>query len=247
MFELSLFQYLLVIFCAIFIGFTKTGLPSLGILVVTILMSVFPARESVGILLPMLVIGDLFAVMYYRRNVVWKYLFNLLPWVLLGIISGYFVLEVVTSEQLKPIVGIIVIGIIVLHLVQERLGEQFNRKLPHSLWFTSFMGIMGGFTTMVGNASGGVMAIYFLVKGLPKQEFVGTGAWFFLTVNIIKLPFYIYMGLVNAESLTFNLWMFPIILFGAFIGVRMLHLLPQRMFQILILLFAAFGGIQLLF
>ncbi|MFD1362454.1 sulfite exporter TauE/SafE family protein [Lentibacillus salinarum] len=247
MFDLSLLQWLLVIICAIFIGFTKTGLPSLGILVVTILMTVFPARESVGILLPMLLIGDLFAVTFYRRNVVWKYLVSLLPWVLLGIITGYFVLEVVTSEQLQPLVGFIVLGIILLHILQEKLGGHFNQMLPQSLWFTSFMGILGGLTTMVGNAAGGVMAIYLLVKGMPKQEFIGTGAWFFLSVNLIKFPFYLHLGLINGNSLTFNLWMLPVILLGAFIGVKVLHLLPQKVFRVLILLFAAVGAVKLLF
>ena len=247
MFELTVLQWVFVIVCAIFIGFMKTGLPSLGIVVVTALMFVFPAKASIGILLPMLIIGDIFAVTYYRRNAVWKYLVGLLPWVLLGIIMGYFVLGVVSSAQLKPLIGAIVLGIIILHVFREKFGENFNQMLPQSLWFTAFMGVLGGFTTMVGNAAGGVMAIYLLVKGLPKKAFVGTGAWFFLIVNLIKVPFYINLGLINTESLSFNLWMLPAILIGAFLGVRVLHLLPQKNFQALILLFAALGALKLLF
>src|SRR5699024_3281634 len=148
------------------------------------------AKESVGILLPMLIVGDLFAVTFYRRNVVWKYLISLIPWVLIGIVAGYFVLDVVSSEQLKPMIGAIVLAMIVLHIWQGKMGERFNQLLPLSTWFTVMMGTLGGFTTMVGNAAGGVMAIYLLVKGLPKREFVGTGAWFFLSVNLIKAPFY---------------------------------------------------------
>ncbi|MRH43876.1 TSUP family transporter [Aquibacillus halophilus] len=247
MFELSLLQWLIVILSAIFIGFTKTGVSSLGILVVTILMYVFPAKESVGILLPLLIVGDIFAVIYYRRSVVWNYLISLIPWVLIGILIGYFVLDQVNSDQLKPIIGALVLALIILHVSRERLGERFNQMLPKSLGFTLLMGVLAGFTTMIGNAAGGVMAVYLLVKGLPKREFIGTGAWFFLFVNLIKVPFYISLGLITFESISFNLWLVPTIIVGAFIGVKVLPLIPQKTFQILILAFAAIGALRLLF
>jgi len=210
-------------------------------------MFVFPAKDSVGILLPMLVMGDLFAVIFYRRNVVWKYLISLIPWVLIGILCGYVVLDLVSSDQLKPIIGVIVLSMIALHIWREKLGERFNELLPKTIWFTVLMGILGGFTTMIGNAAGGIMAIYLLVKGLPKSEFVGTGAWFFMCVNLIKVPFYIHLGLITTTTFTFNLWMFPAILIGAFIGVKLLPYIPQKIFQYLVLGFAALGGIRLLF
>ncbi|RDW21000.1 sulfite exporter TauE/SafE family protein [Oceanobacillus chungangensis] len=246
MFELSVAEWFIVILCAVFIGFSKSGLPNLVIFVVTVLMLVFPAKESVGILLPMLLVGDVFAVTYYRRNVIWKHLISLIPWVLIGILCGYFVLSHVNSEQLKPMIGIIVLAMIVLHLTKQKFGERFNQILPSSLGFISLMGILGGFTTMVGNAAGGVMAIYLLVKGLSKNEFVGTAAWFFLVVNVIKVPFYLYLGLITQESLTFNLWMVPAIIVGAIIGIRILPLIPQKVFQWLIIILTAIGGIYLL-
>ncbi|QGH37021.1 TSUP family transporter [Gracilibacillus salitolerans] len=234
------------VFSALLIGFAKAGVASMGILVVTIFMIIFPARDSVGILLPLLIVGDLFAVIYYRRNVVWRYLFSLVPWVLIGIGLGYLVLDVVTSEQLKPMIGILVLALILLHISREKLGERFVKLLPESKLFTFSMGILAGFTTMIGNAAGGVMAIYLLVKGLPKQEFVGTGAWFFLFVNVIKVPFYISLGIITVESITFNLWLIPAILIGALIGVRVIKIMPQKVFQILVLAFAALGAIRLL-
>ncbi|MFS0752395.1 sulfite exporter TauE/SafE family protein [Oceanobacillus sp. 1P07AA] len=246
MFDFSLLDWFIVLICALFVGFSKSGLPNLVILVVTVIMFVFPARESVGILLPMLLIGDLFAVTYYRRNVVWKYLTNLIPWVVIGILAGFFVLQYVNDEQLKPMIGIIVLLMIALNVIRERLGSKFNEMLPTSLTFTILMGVLGGFTTMVGNAAGAIMTIYLLVKGLPKKEFVGTGAWFFLSVNVIKFPFYMYLGLITTESLTFNLTMAPIIILGAIIGVKVLPLIPQKVFTILILVLATIGGINLL-
>ncbi|MGP4041985.1 sulfite exporter TauE/SafE family protein [Gracilibacillus sp. D59] len=245
-FELTILEWIIIIFSALLIGFAKAGVASMGILVVTVFMIIFPARESVGILLPLLIVGDLFAVVYYRRNVVWRYLFSLVPWVLIGIVLGYFVLDVVTSEQLKPMIGILVLALILLHISKEKLGERFVKLLPESKVFTFSMGILAGFTTMIGNAAGGVMAIYLLVKGLPKQEFVGTGAWFFLFVNVIKVPFYISLGIITVDSITFNTWLIPAILIGALIGVRVIKIMPQKVFQILVLAFAALGAIRLL-
>lgn len=246
MFDLSVFEWIVLVIAAMLIGFSKAGVSSMGILVVTLFMILFPAKESVGILLPLLIVGDLFAVTYYRKNVVWKYLFSLVPSVLVGVLIGYYVLSYVTSDQLKPMIGILVLALIILHISRERLGEKFNQMLPEAKIFTMMMGALAGFATMIGNAAGGVMAIYFLVKGLPKKEFVGTGAWFFLFVNVIKVPFYITLGMINMESIMFNLWLIPMILIGAVIGVKVLQLMPQRLFQILVLVFAGIGAIRLL-
>ncbi|GAB2562673.1 sulfite exporter TauE/SafE family protein [Gracilibacillus alcaliphilus] len=247
MFDLSVLEWVIVIFAAVLIGFSKAGVSSMGILVVTIFMLLFPARESVGILLPLLIVGDLFAVIFYRRSAVWRYLLTLIPWVLIGIIIGYFMLHVVSSEQLKPIIGVLVLTLIILHLGREKLGERFVEMLPESKAFTYIMGILAGFATMIGNAAGGVMSIYLLVKGLPKKEFVGTGAWFFLSVNLIKLPFYFSLGIITTESLRFNALFIPVIIIGACIGVKIVQIIPQKVFQTLVLLFAAIGAIRLLF
>src|SRR5690606_36918938 len=211
-----------------------------------IFMIIFPARDSVGILLPLLIVGDIFAVVYYRRHVVWKYLISLIPWVLVGIIGGYFVLEFISSEQLKPLIGVLVLLLIILHIGREKLGKKFVDLLPESKIFTYLMGILAGFTTMIGNAAGGVMAIYLLVKGLPKTEFVGTGAWFFLTVNLIKVPLYMSLVIITGESLLFNAKLIIFIIVGALLGVKVIQWMPQKMFQTIVLLFAAIGAIRLI-
>lgn len=245
--ELEIFKIVVVLASAFLIGFSKTGLPNMIIFVITLLMLAFPAKESIGILLPLLLIGDGFALTYHRRNVVWRHLIVLLPWVLVGMVIGYFTLLYVTNEQLKPIIGVIVLLMICVHFILNFLGQDMQRILPSSAWFVSSMGVLAGFTTMVGNAAGGVMTVYFLVRGLPKNELIGTGVWFYLSVNLIKFPFYLQLGIINKDILLLSFMLIPIIFIGAFVGIRLLRIIPQRLFQRLILLFATIGGIYLLF
>lgn len=244
--SIPLFDWILLMLCGLLIGFAKTGVSSLGILTVTILTFIFPAKASVGILLPLLLVGDVFAVTYYRRSVVWKYLLSLLPWVLIGLVAGYLLLNVINSKELAPLIGSLVLLLIILHIVMDRYGDKVKNVLPHSKVFTFFVGILAGFTTMIGNAAGGIMSIYLLVKRLPKERFVGTGAWFFLTVNLIKVPLYIKLHLITLKSFEFDIRIIPIIIIGALIGIKVLPHIPQKVFTALVLIFSTVGALKLL-
>lgn len=227
-------------------GINKTGFPALGVLIVTMMMHIFPAKEAVGIMLPMLLIADIFAVIYYRNYVSWKILISLLPWVLGGIAVGAWILQYLTDDTLRILIGIIILVLIALQLSRNIFGKRFNELLPNSIWFSALMGMLGGFTTMVGNAAGEVMSIYFLLKQLPKKQFIGTAAWFFFIVNMIKLPIFMYLGMLHIEVLKFDLMLAPLIIAGAFLGLKLLNIVPQKIFQSIILVLATIGGISLL-
>ncbi len=244
--ELTTTQIIIGLIAAIFIGFSKTGIPSLGILVVALLAMIFPAKQSVGILLPMLITADLVAVTYYRRTVIWKHLVKLIPSVLIGVVAGFFVLGRIEDGGLSLMIGIIVLALIILHIGKDKVEEKLKFEFTQSSIFNTILGALAGFTTMVGNAAGGIMAVYLLSKGLQKKEFIGTGAWFFLTVNLIKVPFSVQLGLITKETLVFNAWMAPVIFIGTWIGIKVLPLIPQKYFQMLILGLAAIGAIRLI-
>ncbi|MBB6730645.1 sulfite exporter TauE/SafE family protein [Cohnella zeiphila] len=229
------------------IGFSKTGVPSSGIFAVTLMAMIFPAKDSVGIILPMLITGDIIAVAYYRRKVIWKYLIVLIPWVLIGVVAGYFFLEVVNDRQLKLTIGCLVLALIVLHLVRERFGAKLGVPSWLARWLNPFLGALAGFATMIGNAAGGVMSIYLLGKKLPKEVFVGTGAWFFFLINLLKVPFSVQLGMITRDSLIFNAWMIVPIAAGSWIGIRVLAKLSDRWFQYSVLALSAAGSIKLIF
>ncbi|MBA2938821.1 sulfite exporter TauE/SafE family protein [Paenibacillus sp. CGMCC 1.16610] len=246
MFELSYLQIVILIFAGIFVGFAKTGISTMGIFNAMLVTIIFPAKMSVGILLPMLIIGDIIAVAYYRKKVIKNHLISLMPWALIGVIGGYLVLLKVDNNQLKLLLGALICGLILLQVLRDFMGARFDSKFPSSMWFIASMGILAGFATTIGNVSGAIIAIYLFAKQVPKQEFIGTGAWFFLLVNLVKVPFFIHLGMITSDSLLIGIWTLPLIAIGAYAGIKLLPLIPQVYFQRLVLLLGAFGAVKLL-
>jgi len=242
--DLSGWQIAALIITAMLTGFSKTGIPAAGILGVTIMASAFAAKQSVGLILPMLIIADIVAVTYYRRQVVWKHLITLIPWVVIGIVSGYFLMKVIADTELKLMIGIIVLVLVFVHVYREYSGKL--EQPSSSIWFSAVLGILAGFTTMVGNAAGGVMAIYLLSRKLPKEQFIGTGAWFYLFVNVFKIPFNIDLGIISWNTLVINSLTIPVILIGTWIGIKLVPKLSQKQFQTIILALSAIGAAQLI-
>ncbi len=90
------------------------------------------------------------------------------------------------------------------------------------------------------------MTIYLLACKLPKMEFVGTAAWFFLTVNLVKVPFSTSLGLINGSSLTLNLILAPLVIGGVFAGRWLIKKVNQQVFEWLMILFSLAGAIRLI-
>lgn len=123
--ELNIIDWSIVILAAAFIGISKTGLNNLSILVVTMMVAVFPAKVAMGILLPLLIVGDIIAVLDYRKNVIWRHLIKLVPWVFCGIIIGYFILDYVSDSELQPIIGFIILLLNGLNITKGVSGSKF--------------------------------------------------------------------------------------------------------------------------
>jgi uncharacterized membrane protein YfcA len=246
MFDLSPTGWLVVGFCAFVVGVSKTGLPGLGILHVPLMAMVLPARESTGILLGMLILGDLFAAGYYHRSAEWKHVLRPLPAALAGIVAGWWAMRYVTNDQLGPIIGIIVLGMLAINYWRTSLRGP-DAPVPTQWWFAAALGFLAGLTTMMANAAGPVMVIYLLAMRLPKFAFIGTSAWFFFVVNWLKVPFSVNLNLITWDSIRLDLGMLPLILAGSVAGIFFLHRIPQRVFNGLVQVLAAVAALKLLF
>jgi len=246
MLQLDTTGWAVVLLCAVMVGIAKTGIPGLGILVVPLMAAVLPARSSVGVLLGILILADLFAAGYYRRSAQWRHLFGLLPAAFAGIVAGCFALTRVNDEQLKPIIGVIVLVMLAVNYQRSRAGGR-ETPIPKQWWFAVGLGFIAGVTTMMANAAGPAMVIYLLAMRLPKVEFVGTSAWFFFIVNWLKVPFSASLQLMTAESVKLNLMMLPFIAVGALAGIFALKRIPQKAFDVVVQLLAAGAAVKLLF
>ncbi len=243
MMELNLYGWVVVALCAVMVGISKTGLPGMGILFVPLMAMVIPAKQSTGMVLGILVLGDIFAASYYHKAAMWRHIIRLIPATLVGIVAGYFVMKVISDEQLKPIIGVIVVIMLAVNWWRNRAGED----VPTEWWFAEVMGFFAGLTTMMANAAGPVMIVYLLAMRLPKVEFVGTSAWFFFIVNWMKVPFSMHLGLINIASIKLGFIMLPFIIIGAVLGIVALKKMPQKVFEITIQVLALAAAIKLLF
>jgi len=244
--DIDLFGWVVIASSAVVVGMSKTGLPGLGILPVPMMALAFSSRESTGLLLGILILADLFAVAYHRRNARWRHVLRLLPAALAGIVAGYFGLGYISDQQLKPIIGGIVLAMLGLNYWRTKAGGE-EAPIPTQWWFAVALGFTAGVTTMMANAAGPVMIIYLLAMRLPKIEFVGTSAWFFFAVNWLKVPFSAHLNLVTAESVKLNLMMLPFIALGALLGILLLKRIPQKAFTVIVQILAALAAVRLLF
>ncbi|HEY3289632.1 MAG TPA: sulfite exporter TauE/SafE family protein [Anaerolineae bacterium] len=248
-------QWLIGILAALVVGLSKTGLPGIGILVVPLMAAVFGGRLGVGATLPLLIFGDVFAVLWYHHHARWDKLGALIPWVLLGIAVGTALLwytgsQGSTVDWLNIIIGVMVLLMLALNLARLKWGD---RMVPSSRLGLISTGTMAGFSTTVSNAAGPIMSIYLTGMGLPKKEFMGTTAWYFFIFNLTKLPIYAFLSvvlpgkpMVNSSTILFDLAMLPVIIIAAFAGKWLLPRVSQTMFNTLVLFLAAAAAIKLI-
>jgi uncharacterized membrane protein YfcA len=231
---------------ALAIGMSKGGLAGMGILPVVCFAMALPPRASTGFVLPLLIVGDICAVYLYRRVVVWKVFWRLLPPALAGVVLGYFCMGHISAAAFGPLIGGIVLALVVLQLLRGAFGARFDHIFD-SHGFGLFMGLLAGFTTMIANAAGPVAVLYFLSIRLPKWNLIGTMAWFFFITNLFKVPFSAHLGLINGFSFDLSFLLAPLVVGGFFLGRFLAGKMPQKVFEIFLLICTALGALRLIF
>ncbi len=244
-FDFSIIQWVVLAVCAMFVGMSKVGVPGVSMIVVPTLAFIFGGKLSTGILLPMLIMADVFGVSYYHRHAQWKHLIKLIPWALVGIGIALWVGEIVNDNQFKNIIAIVVFICIGFLLWKDK--NKGKSTYPDKWWFAFSMGILGGFATMIGNVAGPIFAVYLLAMHLPKNSFIGTGAWFFLIINLSKLPLHILVWeTIDFKTLTLNLFMLPAIALGALSGIWLVKKIPEKPYRIFVIVVTSISAFLLL-
>jgi uncharacterized protein len=243
--ELTTFNWFLLVLAALGIGISKAGLSGISMVHVMVFAHIFGAFDSTGKVLPLLIVGDICAAIAFGGHANWSYVARMLPPSLVGVITGWQVMQAISSHYFEPIIGSIILALTVFQLIRLVRAKEVI-EVPNNFLFSTFMGFLVGFTTMMANAAGPVFALYLISLAVPKLEFVGTGAWFFLILNVSKVPLSFQMGLIDQNSLLLNLLLAPIVPVGMLIGKRFIDRLPQTTFNIVILGITAMAAIRLI-
>jgi uncharacterized protein len=243
--DFTLSQWLLALAAALGLGLSKAGLAGVSLFHVVVFAFLFGARESTGYVLPLLVSGDICAVVALHQHVRWDYVRRMLPPAMIGVIIAALSMSRISDAAFKPLIGWIVLALALMQ-TSRLLWPNWMGAVPHSRTAVWAIGLLAGGATMLANAAGPVIALYCIAVGLPKFEVVGTLAWFFLIVNVFKLPFSAGLGLIRGETLLVAAVLFPAVLSGVFSGRWIVHRLPQRVFDVLMLTFAALAAMRLI-
>ena len=229
------------------VGVSKAGITGLSILSIALFNHVFSSsKQASGLVLPLLIFGDFVAVFSYRKHTQWHYLWRLFPWTAAGVVLGYFTLGRISDHTARILVGWIIVCLAALSYWRRYISAPSD-KTPEFHWSVgAAIGMTAGFITLVANAAGPLMAIYLVTMRLPKMEYVGTAAVFFMLLNLFKVPFMVDLGLITTQSFGFNLALAPAVLLGALAGRWLLVRVNQNLFEQLVLLLSAVGGILLI-
>ena len=211
-FNLSTLQWVALGFSGMLLGMSKSGIKGIGIIIVVIMAFVFGEKASTGVLVPMLVCADIFAVIYYSRHAQWDVVKKLIPWMMAGVLFGVWVGNDISELVFKRLMAIIILVSVCIMGFMER---RKSNRVPTNKIFSSSVGFLAGFTTMIGNLAGPVSNIYFLAMRFPKNEFIGTAAWLFFIINVFKLPFHVFVWkTVSLETLVLNSALIPTVFMG---------------------------------
>jgi uncharacterized membrane protein YfcA len=232
--HLTPWQWFTAALCGLVIGASKTGLAGIAFLAFPTLADIFGTRISTGVALPMLLLSDLFAVSYYNRHANWKYLMKLMPCAMVGILIALAAGNRVSDSVFGVLFAVTLLAGISIMLLRDLRKKELI--VPDQAWFSGTMGLSAGFATMIGNAAGPIMSLYLLSMRLPKTIFIGTGAWFYLTVNAAKVPLHLFVWqTISPQTLAFNLVTVPFILLGILSGIFIVKRIPDKVYRILVM------------
>lgn len=228
--SINLFQWAILSLTALGIGMSKTGVQGMMLLVVPYMAMAFGAKESTGVILPMLCMADIIAVAYYKRIADWKVVIKMLPTAILGFFVAILVDKLIPANEFRQLMGWTLALALVVMIWSEVFGKE-NRWMK-KWWYSAIFGLLGGFTTMIGNAAGPVLSVYLLSMRKDKMEYIGINAWFFLVVNLLKVPLQVFVwDNITWHTLLLNLFMLPVIGIGAWLGIRIIRMFPEMAFR----------------
>ncbi len=229
-----------------FIGMAKAGLSGAGMVSVLLFAEAFGAKDSTGVVLPLLIAADFMGFWLLRGGGSWKQIWSLVPPALIGVVLGWWLLDKLDNQVARWVIGWLILVLLALKLLIDWQRQKLAQLHEHRVFIWG-IGSAAGLTTMLANAAGPVMTVYLLAHRFAKSDYLGVFARFFLFINLVKVPFSYDIGLINGPSLLTNLVLMPAVIIGIFLGWRIVKVLPQKVFEAVVFYFALAAALRLIF
>ena len=221
--------YAVLMIVALLIGLSKGGLGAvLGVLVTPILSMVMPVTAAISLSLPLLMIGDVFALWFYWKTWDMHYIRLLVPSAILGIIVGTYLLATLNNTTLRHILGVFTLLFVAYKIADYRLKALDYHPRD---WHGYLTGAASGLGSALANAGSVPFTVYMLLQDVTPTVFVGTTTLYFAVVNILKVPGFVVAGLIDLNRLLSVIWVIPVIVAGVYVGRWLIKRIHKRAFE----------------
>ena len=224
------------------IGFAKGGFGGLGALLTPILALVLPVASAVGVLLPMLMVGDVCALSMYWKEWDLDLVKQMLPAGILGALVGTFLLSSISTNGLRIILGIFVLVMVAYKFLSDRIEGIRYKPRP---WHAPAAGFLSGVASGMFNSGGPAFSSYLLLQKLEARPFIATTAIYFALLNVIKVPGFLYTGVLDLPLLFSLWWVFPFIPIGIWVARLTLTRVSPSAFEWIIIALLLFSSLWL--
>lgn len=231
---------------ALLIGMAKGGLSGgLGVLVVPLLSLAMDPRTAAAVVLPILIVSDLFAIRAFWGKWLWNHFAVLMAGAIIGIIIGTLTFSSVSAPAMRLLMGLIALGFVASRAIGA--SRSADTLQPAAVGPGLFWGALSGFTSFTAHAGAPPVQIYLMPRGLTKIAFLATNQLLFTAINLAKVPSYVGLGQFTAPVMWTALILMPAAAVGVFLGFRLQNLIPEKPFFRLLMVLLAVTGIKLVY
>lgn len=237
--------YIMFAAAALIIGMGKGGFGSaFAALATPLLALILPVQVLAPLMLPFLMLGDLFAVGFHWRRWDRRQVLLLIPGALVGVAVGTFFLTNVSPDLLRTFLAVLVLLFAAYRALESRI-LRFFRYRPRP-WHGLIGGGVSGFSSAIANTGGPPATIYLLMQDMQPRAFIATSALFFMILNAIKVPFYYAAGLFDLTRVVHVVWLLPLVPLGVWLGRLFVERVSPSAFEAVILVFLVISALLLL-
>jgi uncharacterized membrane protein YfcA len=238
--------YVMTAFVCLLIGLAKGGLGGLvGTLATPLMALVMPADQVIGLVLPMLIFADVFAVAAYWRRWKTRLALLLVPGGVAGVLIATIYIVNAPEAALRKALAVIVLIFTVYKLFEPVIFRRLTYQGQD--WHGWVAGTTAGFTSALAHAGGPPVTIYLLLQKVSPIEFNATSVLFFAILNWVKVPFYWVASRFDFVRLGHVAFLLPLIPAGVWVGRRFASKINRVWFERVITAALLVSGIMLLF